>query len=131
MRHLLWTVSTILVGLWSLFAWGAYSLIDLFGSTAARHADSVTNHPETVEWLSWGLGAFKNLGLAAVIIIWGLVSLLILAIPTALSLLVGKSMRPVGPAGWPPSYPRPGYRDITPNGNPPVPDEEPRRIERY
>lgn len=53
----------IAVVLWSLFAWGAYGLLDVFGDLAVRNADMVSDHPETVEWLSWSLAALRSLGL--------------------------------------------------------------------
>src|ERR671918_334348 len=53
MKRLLWGLAWIAVLVWSLFAWGAYGLLDFFGGVAARNADIVTGHPETVEWLSW------------------------------------------------------------------------------
>ncbi len=52
MKRLLWILAWIAVAVWSLFAWGAYGLLDFFGGMAARNADIVTGHPETVEWLS-------------------------------------------------------------------------------
>jgi len=131
MRRLAWSVAAILVGLWSLLAWGAYGLIDLFGSTMARNADVVTSHPGTVEWLSWSLAALRNLGLAAVVFVWGLVALLILAVPTVISVLTGRALRPAEPMNWGGVYPRPGYRDVTPSHDAePTPTREPPRIEQ-
>ena len=66
-----------------------YGLIGLFGDFIARNADVVTSHPETVEWLSWIVTAIRNVGLAAVVLVWGVVSLLILAVPTLLSVSLG------------------------------------------
>lgn len=115
MTRFLWLVAGIMVALWSLLAWGAYGLIDLFGSTAARHADVVSSHPETVEWLSWGLAAIRNLGLAAIVFVWGIVALLILAVPAAISIFLGRAARPMEPMDRNGGYPRPGYRDVTPS----------------
>ena len=67
MRRLLWVLAWTAVAIWSLFAWGAYGLLDFFGGIAARNADIVTGHPETVEWLSWGLMALRSLGLGAIL----------------------------------------------------------------
>ncbi|MGO4573867.1 hypothetical protein [Microvirga sp. 2TAF3] len=131
MRRLLWIVAGTFVVLWSLLAWGAYGLIDLFGSTVVRHADVVSNRPETVEWLSWGLAALRNLGLAAVVFVWGLVSLLILAVPILMSFVLGRAARPASPMGWQMDYPRPGYRDVTPTDITPASNEDQRRIERH
>ena len=93
MRRLLWVLAWTAVAVWSLFAWGAYGLLDFFGGVAARNADIVTGHAETVEWLSWGLTALRGLGLGAIVVVWGLVSLLILAVPAVLSLFLGGSRR--------------------------------------
>jgi len=93
MKRLLWILAWAAVAIWSLFAWGAYGLLDFFGGVAARNADIVTGHPETVEWLSWALMTLRGLGLGAIVIVWGLVSLLILAVPALLGLFLGDSRR--------------------------------------
>ena len=93
MKRLLWAFAWIAVALWSLFAWGAYGLLDFFGGVAARNADIVTGHPESVEWLSWALMTLRGLGLGAIVFVWGLVSLLILAVPAVLGLVLGGSRR--------------------------------------
>ena len=69
MKRLLWVLAWIAVAFWSLFAWGAYGLLDFFGGVAARNADIVTGHPETVEWLSWALMTLRSLGLGAVVLV--------------------------------------------------------------
>ena len=93
MRRLLWVFAWIAVALWSLFAWGAYGLLDFFGGVAARNADIVTGHPESVEWLSWALMTLRGLGLGAIVFVWGLVSLLILAVPAVMGLFLGGARR--------------------------------------
>lgn len=93
MKRLLWGLAWIAVLVWSLFAWGAYGLLDFFGGVAARNADIVTGHPETVEWLSWALTTLRGLGLGAIVVVWGLVSLLILAVPAVLGFVLGGSRR--------------------------------------
>src|SRR5690348_10051406 len=100
MRRLLWILAWIAVAIWSLFAWGAYGLLDFFGGVAARNADVVTGHPETVEWLSWALTVLRSLGLGAIVILWGFVSLLILAVPAVLGLLLGGSRRDRRDIDW-------------------------------
>ena len=129
MKRLLWILAWIAVAIWSLFAWGAYGLLDVFGAFAARNADIVTGHPETVEWLSWTLMTLRSLGLGAIAIVWGLVSLLILAVPAVLGLFLGGSRREPSADDWrgPRFDPRaPGSGPFPPSsGTPPV-----RRIER-
>ena len=56
----------------------------------------VTSHPAIVEWLSWGVSALRNVGLAAVLLVWGLVSVVILAVPRLLSLALGTLGRGAG-----------------------------------
>ena len=146
MTRVLWVFASLGVAVWTLIAWSVYGLVGLFGDVAARNADIVTTHPETVEWLSWGLGAVRNVGLAAVVLVWGLVSLLILAVPALLSFTLGRARgQSRGSMTWPPrqhwpgqgSYdrhsdePRPGYRDVTPTQpTQPQNSEDVRRIER-
>jgi hypothetical protein len=99
-KRLLWILAWIVVVIWSLFAWGAYGLLDFFGGFAARNTDIVTGHPETVEWLSWALMTLRGLGLGAIVFVWGLVSLLILAVPAVLGLFLGNSRRDQGTYNW-------------------------------
>ena len=126
MRRLLWVLAWIGVAVWSLFAWGAYGLLDFFGGFAVRNADVVTGHPETVEWLSWALAVLRGLGLGAIIFVWGLVSLLILAVPAVLSLLVGRSRPEPEPYDWRGPRTGPGAG----NEFPPASANQVRRIER-
>jgi hypothetical protein len=100
MRRLLWILAWIGVALWSLFAWGAYGLFDLFGDIAVRNADAVTNHPETVEWLSWALSVLRSLGLAAIVAVWAAISLMILAVPAILGFFLGRSRPETRPLDW-------------------------------
>jgi|GEM_PF-1467143 len=127
MRRLLWIFAWMAVAIWSLFAWGAYGLLDFFGGVAARNADIVTGHPETVEWLSWALMTLRGLGLGAVVVVWVLVSLLILAVPAVLGLFFGSPRREQYVEEW--RGPRSDSRTSGPftssSGAPPI-----RRIEK-
>src|SRR3712207_8937978 len=96
MRRLLWILAWIAVAVWSLFAWGAYGLLDFFGGFAARNADIVTGSPEAVEGLSWALTTLRGLGLGAIVVVWGLVSLLILAGSAVVGAVLGGSRPRVG-----------------------------------
>jgi hypothetical protein len=89
MRRAVWMFAWLAVAVWSLVAWGAYGLVGAFGNVAVRHADVVTGHPETVELLAWGLATLRDLGLVAVLLVWGFVSLLILAAAALISRLAG------------------------------------------
>ena len=92
--RLLWVFAWIGVALWSLFAFSAYGLLDLFGGLIARNADAFAGNPATVEWLFWIFNGLKNLGLTAILVVWGLVSLCFLAVPWFLD----RVRRPRGPA---------------------------------
>lgn len=108
MRRLLWVLAWIGVALWSLFAWGAYGLLDFFGNVAVRNADIVSDHPETVEFLSWAFATLQGLGLAAVVVVWGVVSLLILAIPAVVGFVLGRVNPGRGRQDWQMQNSRPG-----------------------
>jgi fatty acid desaturase len=115
MKRLLWVLAWIAVAFWSLFAWGAYGLLDFF-----------TGHPESVEWLSWALMTLRGLGLGAIVFVWALVSLLILAVPAVLGLFLGGTRRQQHVEEWrgPRGDPRTSG-PFPPSGQTPI-----RRIER-
>ncbi|MBM1169732.1 hypothetical protein [Microvirga arabica] len=127
MRRLLWIVAWMAVAIWSLFAWGAYGLLDFFGGVAARNADIVPGNPEAVEWLSWALMTLRGLGLGAIVVVWALVSLLILAVPAVLGLFLGGARREQYVEEWrgPRGDPRTSGPFTSSSGQPPI-----RRIER-
>ena len=81
MTRVLWVFAWIAVAIWSLVAFSAYGLLDLFGGLLARNADTLASEPGTVEWLFWITNGLKNIGLTAILLVWGLVSLAILAVP--------------------------------------------------
>lgn len=82
MRPLIQTVLVFAATVWSLLIWGSYLLLGWIGGLAARHADAVTGHPETVVWLSWLADFLTSLGLIGLIIAWlvGLAALLLIAV---------------------------------------------------
>ena len=90
MTRILWIFALMAVAVWTLFAWGVYGLISFFGDTAARNADVVTSHPDQCRVDLMGRSALRNVGLAAVVLVWGVVSAVILAVPTVLSLALGR-----------------------------------------
>jgi ABC-type Na+ efflux pump permease subunit len=127
MRRLLWIVAWMAVALWSLFAWGAYGLLDFFSGVAARNADVVTGHPESVEWLSWALTTLRGLGLGAIVFVWAVVSLLILAVPAVLGLFFGSARQDQRAQEWRGPVTGPGTSGPFPPSTGPYP---PRRIEK-
>lgn len=125
MRRLLWIIAWIAVAIWSLVAWGTYGLFDLFGGMAVRNADMVGANPEAVEWIAWMLATLRGLGLGAIVFVWGLVSLLILAVPAVLALLMPRSQPPQMRGEWR-DYPAAPRGD----GYQPAPQPPVRQIER-
>ncbi len=124
MRRAVWIFAWIAVAIWSLVAWGAYGLLDVFGDVAVRNADVVTGHPETVELLAWGLATLRGLGLTAVVVVWGVVSLLILGAAAVLSRIVGHRTTGQERPDWQRTvrtYPTPGDEPPRPadRGGPP------------
>jgi hypothetical protein len=123
MTRVLWVFAWIAVAIWSVVAFSAYGLLDLFGGLLARNADTLASEPGTVEWLFWITNGLKNVGLTAILLVWGLVSLAILAVPWTLSRLAGRATAPpprdprfveLSPdeyrtVGTPPPQPRPGH----------------------
>ncbi len=109
MRRLVWVLGWLAVAVWSLMAWGSYGLLNVFGDVAARNADLVTGNPEGVELISWALGALQGLGLTAIVVVWALVSLAILAatavLARVLGALRGNASPPAFGRGYEPAYP--------------------------
>jgi hypothetical protein len=107
MTRLVWVLAWIAVAVWSLVAFSAYGLIDLVGGLLARNADSLASDPSAVEWLFRILDGLKNIGLTAVLIVWGVVSLAMLAVPWGLSRLGRMQTAP---------QPRPDMQIVYPPG---------------
>ncbi len=97
MRRLVWALGWIAVAVWSLVAWSSYGLLELFGGLAARTADWVIGQPEGVEMFSWAVTALQGLGLAAIVTVWAIVSLVILAVTAVLARIAGAASRPAHP----------------------------------
>ncbi len=131
MRRLVWVLGWLAVAVWSLVAWGSYGLLNVFGDIAARNADLVTGNPEGVVMISWALGALQGLGLTAIVMVWAVVSLAILAATAVLA----KILAAVRGGGRPPDYGR-GYEPAYPphrsrtSGPPSAVQEIMRRIDR-
>ena len=94
MTRVVWVLAWVAVAIWSLVAFSAYGLLDLLGGLLARNADTLASDPPTVEWLFWVVSGLKNLGLTALLVVWGFVSLVILAVPGGLSRLAGRAAPP-------------------------------------
>lgn len=80
MRSLVWAATGLLILIWSGAAWLVHAAIGLGGGLAATNADLLPGGPELVEWVSWlaifGTGAGEWL----VVAVWGLVTVILLAL---------------------------------------------------
>jgi hypothetical protein len=94
MKRLFTGAAVVLGVLWSLFAWGAYALVEWAGGFASANADVVTGHPETVVLLSQAAGLLTSLGLAGVVVVWLIGLAVLLLIPVAARLLGGSRPLP-------------------------------------
>jgi hypothetical protein len=69
-RWPLWIATLIILGLWSVFGWGVYGLIEAAGNFLAGHAEWARLHPEVAAWGSWLAGIGTDVGLIGVFVIW-------------------------------------------------------------
>lgn len=96
MRRAVWLAAWAGVAIWSLFCAAFYGVVNVIGGWFARNADMVSSDPQVVEWTWRVLSAVHSLSTSAVLVGWGLVSLMILAVPWLLDRLA--SPGPGGPA---------------------------------
>lgn len=80
MKTLIWIATAVVIGLWSLVAWITHGLVGVAGSLVANNADVIPADPLLIEWASWLASAGTGVGEWLVIIVWGFVSLVILAL---------------------------------------------------
>jgi hypothetical protein len=113
-RRLLWFGAWTAVALWSLFALVTYNLLDFAGSVAMRNADAFSTDPETVEWIFNVFRWMRGLSTSIALVVWGVISLAILAVPWLLDRIIGRSVvvRPGVPV---PTAPRDGVIDLGPD----------------
>ncbi len=90
MRRLVSTLAVAAAVVWSLIAWGAHALLGWVGGIAAGNADLVTDHPETVVWLSSLAGGLTGLGLFGIVAVWLLGLALIAIVAGLLRWLIGQ-----------------------------------------
>jgi hypothetical protein len=113
-RRLLWFGAWTAVALWSLFALVTYNLLDFAGSVAMRNADAFSTDPETVEWIFNVFRWMRGLSTSIALVVWGVISLAILAVPWLLDRIIGRSVvvRPGVPVS---TAPRDGVIDLGPD----------------
>ena len=80
MKTLIWTITAVLLGLWSLLAWVTHGLVGVAGSLVAGNADIIPADPMLIEWASWLASAGTGVGEWLVVALWGFVSLILLAL---------------------------------------------------
>jgi hypothetical protein len=139
MSRLVWTFAWIGVAIWSLVAFLAYGVLDVIGSAAMRNADIFSADPETVEWIFRVFSWLHGLSTSIALVIWGVVSLAILAVPWLLDRMVGRGVVVTGTnlhPGAPFRRPEDGVIDLppdqysvrpSPSSGGPVPHIAPRR----
>lgn len=103
MTRLVWAFGWVGVALWSVTCAVVYFLFDLIGRGLMRSSDSFSRTPETVEGI-WKFFSFlHSFSTGAVIFVWAIVSLLILAVPWTLDRIIGRAPRGAMPT------PHPGF----------------------
>lgn len=123
MRRLLWAFGWVGVAIWSLMCALAYGLFDLVGRGFMRSADSWSSSPETVEGIWKFFSVLHSFSTGAVLVVWAIVSLMILAVPWTIDRLAGPSAaRGVMPAphsgahgGYGGRFDGPGVIDLPPD----------------
>lgn len=115
MRRLLWAAAWVGVFFWSVFAFLAYGFVDFVGGAFMRNADAFSTDPGTVESLFKTFGWIRGFSTSAITVVWGLVSLAMLAVPWLFDRFA-KSAIVVGGAGtYEPARPiREGVIDLGP-----------------
>ena len=80
MKTLIWIVTAVLLGLWSLTAWIIHGLVSIAGNLVATNADLLPADPLLIEWASWLASAGTGVGEWLVVAVWAIVSLVLLAL---------------------------------------------------
>lgn len=93
MKRIVWAFGWAGVVVWSIVCALAYGLFDLGGRLAARNADAFSSDPETVESIFRVFSFLHSLSTSAILVVWALVSLLILAVPWIFDRMVGSPSR--------------------------------------
>jgi hypothetical protein len=121
MRTLSWIIAWIAVAVWSLVAWAGHAFLGFAGDVVADNADVASDlvpvPPEGVELLSGLADTAAWLGQGAVVVVWAIGVLAILAVPAILGLL--RRNRVPDPPRWYGTEPR---RPETAGGTWPGPD---------
>ena len=90
MKTLVWILTTAVLALWSLVAWITHGLVGVAGGLVASNTDVMPVDPMLVEWASWRASAGTGIGEWLVSAVWGLVSLVLLALGFVVTALLPK-----------------------------------------
>jgi hypothetical protein len=93
-RKLIWAFGWTGVAIWSLVSALAYWVVSAAGFVAMRNADVLSADPETVELLFNLFGWMRGFSTSVVLVVWGIVSLAILAVPWLLDRAIGRTPAP-------------------------------------
>lgn len=80
MKTLIWILTAVVLGLWSLLAWITHGLVSVAGNLVASNADLLPADPLLIEWASWLASAGTGVGEWLVVAVWAFVSLILLAL---------------------------------------------------
>jgi hypothetical protein len=105
MKIVIWTLTGLVLALWSAPAWLAYTLIHMSGGWLSGNADMLAPDPQAVEFLSWlgRLGA--GVGETIVIVVWAIGALIMVTVGWLFTKLVDRDRR-LKAMAWHPDDPR-------------------------
>lgn len=90
MRKIMWIATAVVLVGWSLFAFGAYAFVELFGDAAKGVGGYVPGFPIEPFSVPWFAEFGRTAGFAAVLVGWVMGVLAIVAIPAILTVLFGR-----------------------------------------
>lgn len=90
MRTLMWTVAWIGVAIWSMIAWFGHAMIGVLGAVFGGGGVTTDFGPIGGTGLQNLVDGMADLGQGAVLVVWAIVSLMILAVPAVLGRLFGR-----------------------------------------
>lgn len=93
MRTLMWTFAWIGVAIWSLIAWSGHAIIGIAGAVFGGGGVTTDFGPIGGTGLQNLVDAMADLGQGAVLVVWALVSLMILAVPAIIGRIFGSRRR--------------------------------------
>ena len=80
MKRAILGAKAILLLLWTALAFGAYAAVNLVGDLIIRNADILPVPPEGLELISWLLLAAQKISFGAVVVVWLVGAVAIVAI---------------------------------------------------